>query len=210
MPPTRKLITTTTIIAILLLGGCTANAQESPPSSTPPATTEPATPEPTTPSPSPTPSPTALESFPTATASEDGETAAIREGWMKYWQVVDKFGADPTLTDFQETQEVAVGEAAITVVEGITQLREANLKMVGGRTFRDVVVGEPTVNADGVNIAEVTYCRDDSGMDLVDITTGEVSGTKPDVATFEGTVTMEQLPDKIWRVALKRDESASC
>ncbi len=129
---------------------------------------------------------------------------------MKYWQVVDKFGADPTLTDFQETQEVTVGEAAITVVDGIVQLREANLKMVGGRTFRDVVVGEPTVNADGVNIAEVSYCRDDSGMDLVGITTGEVSGTKPDVATFKGTVTMEQLPDKIWRVALKRDESASC
>lgn len=210
MPPTRKLITPAAIAAVLLLAGCTANADEPSPPATPSTTTAPASPTPEPPSPSSSPSPTALESFPSAPATEDDETAAIREGWEKAWTVADKYFSDPTLTDFQETQEVTVGEESTTIVNEITQLREANLKMVGGRTFRDVIVGEPTVNADGVSIAEVTYCRDDSGMELVDVTTGEVSGTKPEITTFTGTATMEQLPDKIWRLALTRDKSASC
>lgn len=120
------------------------------------------------------------------------------------------YASDPTLTDLQETQYVAVGEEATQLPTSIRDLRKANLKMVGGRTFRDVVVGAPAPNVDGVMVSEVTYCLDGSGMDLVDITTGEPSGRKPDVLTFKGAATMELLPDGIWRLAVMRDENTPC
>lgn len=208
MPPTRALLTATVLAMVIPLAACTPEDPAPTPPTTTPVTTS-ATPT-TTPSPSPTTSPSPTASFPTPAESEAEAAAAIRAGWEKYWTVLDKYGADPTLTDLQETQTVTVGEAADTLPNEIIELREANLKMVGCRTFRDVLIGEPVANADGVTVAEVTYCRDDSGVDLVDITTGEPSGRKPEVLTFKGVATMELLPDGIWRLATKRDETASC
>ena len=159
------------------------------------------------PSVSPSPSPTAVESFPPAPATESAEQAAIRAAWMEYWRVYEKFAADPSLTDLTELQNLTDGEESSAVMSSIQSLREAGRFTKGGWQFREVVVEHP-IDGRGEQ-AKVSYCLDRSRLVIADIATDlPISGPQP--GNLMETATLEQGPDGMWRVALRRNQESTC
>lgn len=201
---------------LLALTACTPESEPTEPTSPAPttATTAPNPgPESSSPIPSeePTPTPTEVESYPPPSADETDEQAAIREGWENYREVSEKYAKDPSLKDWTETQYVTTGFEAQNIIETISRLREANLKLVGDTVYTMVEVGEPETNAEGVTIAIVTSCLDPTASEraVVDIDTGEPADTQLTQSVLE-TVTMELGADNIWRAADYRNEGETC
>ena len=174
------------LVGAALLAGCTpeAPATSSPAptpsvgSSAPAPSLEPPSPFPSaspseSPSPSPSPSPTAVESFPPAPATETPEQAEIRAAWMKYWEVYDKFAADPTLSDLTETQMVTAGEESVHIRQSVQELRDEGLVALGGWVFRNIEIGETTTDSTGQPKVEIKFCVDRTGLRVVDAATGE-------------------------------------
>lgn len=210
------------LVGAALLAGCTpeAPATSSPAptpsveSSAPAPSVEAPSPSPSaspseSPSPSQSPSPTAVESFPPAPAIETPEQAEIRAAWMKYWEVYDKFAADPTLSDLTETQHVTSGEESVVIIQSIQELRDAGLIAKGGWAFREVVVGEAATNAAGTHTAEIQYCADRSSLRIIEEATLQPPAGEPLQNLLE-TATLERGADSVWRVSMRRNQSAEC
>lgn len=200
---TRTILAAATLTTTLLLCGCTAAATPAP---TPSVTfgTGPLSKEP-----SPSPIPTFTGSFPAAPESEDVEKAAIRKAWEEYSIVYDKFARDPSLTDLSETQYVTTGFWSVGVTQSINSLRKQNLRAAGHNIHRDVKIGDPETNADGVRISIITACNDLSHQYAIDITTGEKSDKGYNGTLFE-TITMQLGLDNKWRVADYTNEPKPC
>ena len=75
--------------------------------------------------------------------------------------------------------------------------------------MRDLEVGIPTTSAEGVEQAVVTYCVDVSRLVLIDDQTGEPV-EREGISDLAETVTFAKGKDGKWRVALVRNEPASC
>jgi hypothetical protein len=193
------------LAALALVAGCTPDVAPTGSPSVFPSPTVSATPSPT---PTPSPSPSAVESFPPAPATESPDQAAIRAAWMEYWRVYEKFAADPSLTDWTETQYVTTEEEAALIIQALGELRDNGWKSLGGRVFRDVVVTE-VPNQQEAGTAEISYCLDRSGVSLLDAETG--TAVTVDVPpTFLETATLRVGLDGKWRVAMIRNEPAAC
>lgn len=186
----------TGLACLVLLAGCTPAAPPSTPTPTPSPSLSPS-PTPS-PSPSPSPSPTPVESFPPAPPSEKGEKADIRAGWEAYESARDLYYRDPELTDWTALNKVTIGSETSRAMGSIAAAREKNLMQRGDSVFRDVVISKPKTNSDGVRTATVSYCHDPSQLDMVDTVTGE---STPRTKTLIAEVTMELLPDGIWRAS---------
>lgn len=205
---------TVAALAACLLVACSPTPAESPtPSPTETTTTAAPTPTPTpteSPSSTPSPSPTSAESFPTPPTAAGEEELAIRQALMDYYAVMDKFAADPTLTDLTETQYVTTGEEAGMIVKALNELRENGHVATGGRSFHDMRVGEPEVNSEDVTVVTVTYCQDQSRVRVLDAETREDTGLHP-VPFVDVVATLELGLDDKWRVAMIRDQEVeSC
>ncbi len=193
------------VFVLGLLTGCTAAADPTPTATVASATrSASATP---TPTPSPSPSPTAVESFPAAPATETAEQAEIRAAWMEYWRVYEKFAADPSQPDWTETQGVTTGEEAALIVQSLGNLKDRGWRSLGGRQFRDIVVGQPEDGPPGQ--VTITYCLDRSQVELVDARTGERIELELSL-TYAETTTLELGDDGRWRVAMIRNEPKAC
>lgn len=155
------------------------------------------------------PSPTFSRSYPPPDPDETEEQRAIREGWEAYREVWDKYDKDPTLTDWTEIQEVTTGGETEQTIQMITHLREQNLRAVGDTVFKEVLVGEPALAADGSLVATVTSCLDPSQQYLVDIDTGERSDSGLS-ETLREIVTMALREDGVWRASWYENELAPC
>ncbi|MDO5736304.1 MAG: hypothetical protein Q4P15_07500 [Propionibacteriaceae bacterium] len=152
-----------------------------------------------------------MESFPPPPDDETAEQAAIREGWMNYWKVYDKFTADPFVTDFTETQLVTVSgsDQARVILDVLQRLREGGWKVVGSHIFRDYRVLEGPSDSGDVSTAIVSYCYDGRQKRLVDALTGaDVETTAAD--TYVETAKLEKGLDGIWRVSLIGNEALTC
>lgn len=200
------------VVSLTLAAGCTSQPEPTPdvpvstsasPGVVPSVSSSPSA-EPT-PSPEPSPSPSVFESFPPAEPDASVEQLAIREGLIRYWNVFDKFAADPTLTDLTETQIVSTGEAANVILDEIQEIRENGHIAVGDRSFHDIAVAEPTTNADGMTTAQVTYCNDRSQVKVLDAKTKEDTGHRP-FPYVQVTATLHEGADGIWRIAMIRDQ----
>lgn len=202
----------------MLVAGCSAVGDAGPSVSPSVATIETASSEPPvsmspsaspSPTPSPSPSPSAWESFPPAPATESPEQAEIRAAWLKYCDVRARFAADPSQSDWSETQRVTTGEEANSILTELGALRNDGLRSLGGLRFRDIVVGEPTQRPDGVTEAVITYCVDRTDVKLVDTKTGEPLAVEEPFTLVE-TATLELGLDHVWRVALTRNQVKPC
>ena len=191
----------TIIMTAIFAGGCTGEAIKSESSITTAMTGST--------SKDPSPSLTEIRSFPPAPEGEDSEKAAIRQGWEQYNLVYDKYTKDPNLTDFTEAQQVTTGFWSSGIMQYIRSLRKENLRAEGDTTYRDVKIGDPETNSDGVRVAVVTACLDPTHQYTVDITTGEKS-EKTLKGTLVETMTMELGLDKKWRVADYTNEMKQC
>ena len=201
--PRTALILAASILTTAFLGGCGAAAAPEPePSASVTFGTGPMSKD-------PSPTPTEVRSFPPAPEGEDPEKAAIRQGWEQYNLVYDKYTKDPNLTDFTEAQQVTTGFWSSGIMQYIRSLRKENLRAEGDTTYRDVKIGDPETNSDGVRVAVVTACLDPTHQYTVDITTGEKS-EKTLKGTLVETMTMELGLDKKWRVADYTNEMKQC
>lgn len=196
----------TGLACLVLLAGCTPAA---PPSTPPPSTSSP-TPTPTpSPSPSPSPSPTPVESFPPAPPSEKGEKADIRAGWEAYESAMDLYYRDPDLMDWTALNKVTSGRETSRAIGDIVTTREMNIKQRGDAIYRDVVIGKPKTDSDGVRSAVVTFCFDPTQLDLIDTKTGDpVPRTSAD--TLVSQVTMQLFPDGSWLATGYASEIKPC
>ncbi|MDF1487153.1 hypothetical protein [Tessaracoccus caeni] len=150
-----------------------------------------------------------MESFPDDTSGDTPEQAEIRAGWQAYHQTLDKFAKDPTLMDLSEIQLVTVGQEAVEIVRSIQFFRDEGLKQVGDAVFRDVEIGEPSTNGDGVRTAHVTYCLDRTQIKAVHVDTNEeAEGLVAQNTRFD--LLMEQGADDIWRAALLKTIDLKC
>ena len=201
--PRTALILATSILTTTFLGGCGAAAAPEPePSASVTFGTGPMSKD-------PSPTPTEIKSFPPAPEGEDPEKTAIRQGWEQYNLVYDKYARDPNLTDFTEAQQVTTGFWSSGIMQSIRNLRKQNLRAEGYVVYRDVKIGDPETNSDGVRVAVVTACLDPTHQYTVDITTGEKS-EKTLKGTLVETMTMELGLDKKWRVADYTNEMKQC
>lgn len=202
------------LLCMGLLAGCTPDEPAQPTMT--PTSTAPTTPAPSaTPTPPPvatptsSPSPTMAESFPPPPATESPEQAAIRAAWMRYWEVYDKFAADPGLEDVTETQLVTTGEESVVIRQSLQQLRADGLQSLGGWEFRDVEILPPTPDASGVTSAEISYCVDRQSLQLVHSASGEPALAEP-LPNLDEVAVLEKGEDGVWRVSQRRNQEASC
>ncbi len=215
----RTIVVTAAVAAVMV--ACSPSGSETPnptPETPPSTTTEVITPKQSstpTPSPSPTPtpspSPTVIQSFPPPPAGETEEQAAIREGWMAYWKVYDKFTQDPYVTDFTETQLVTVSgsDQARIILDELQDIREHGWRIQGDHVLREYVVSTPPSVQGEIRSVIITYCYDGRNKRLVDAETGvEVQTTAAD--TYVETAWLEQGADNVWRVALIGNEAKPC
>lgn len=201
----RLVLTSVAVVALLV--GCSPGAEESPSPSPEPVETTVSespvvspSPSPTTesPSPTPTPTPSVFQSYPADLPTEDPESAAIIEGWQEYQRVYEKFAKDPNgYSDFTETQHVTWGHESVVILERIQAMREENLELLGGRSFRDFDVGELEPNAEGQRTALLTYCLDLGQLQLRDAVSHELVER---TGAFKEEAWMLEGADGIWRV----------
>jgi len=197
------LLLVATFLTTAFLGGCgAAPAPEPEPSASVTFGTGPMSKD-------PSPTPTEIRSFPPAPEGEDPEKTAIRQGWKQYKIVYEKYAVDPNLTDFTEAQQVTTGFWSSGVMQSIRNFRKLNLRAEGYVVYRDVKIGDPETNSDGVRVAVVTACLDPTHQYTVDITTGEKS-EKTLKGTLVETMTMELGVDNKWRVADYTNERKIC
>ena len=210
----RTIVVTAAVAAVMV--ACSPSGSETPnptPETPPPMTTDVITPtrSPTpTPSSTPSPSPTVIQSFPPPPAGETEEQAAIREGWMNYWIVFDRYLKDESATDLSAAKIVTVpgSEESSHMLDIIGAYRDKEVKAVGDRQFRDVKIS-PRTEQDGVFSAVVSYCHDSTELTLVDSISGEPSEIPP-IATMTERVNLERGNDGLWRVASLKNETAPC
>ncbi len=209
----RIIVVTAAVAAVMV--ACSPSGSETPnptPETPPPMTTDVITPTRSpTPTPSPSPSPTVIQSFPPPPAGETEEQAAIRDGWMHYWKVYDKFTQNPYVTDFTETQLVTVSgsDQARVILDELQDLREHGWKIEGDHVLRGYVVSTPPSVQGEIRSVIVTYCYDGRNKRLIDAETGvEVPTTAAE--TYMETAWLEQGADEVWRVALIGNEAKPC
>ncbi|HMS36349.1 MAG TPA: hypothetical protein PKA93_04235 [Arachnia sp.] len=114
---------------------------------------------------------------------------------------------DPDLKDWQPLANVTTGLETGRAMDGIMAAREMNLMQRGEAIFRNVEIGKPKTDAEGIRSAVVSYCHDPSQLDVVDVSTGDpVQRTK----TLAARVTMQLFPDESWRAARDTSEFEPC
>ncbi len=208
----RTIVVTAAVAVVMVACSPTGSETPNPTRETPPSTTtEVITPkQSSTPTPSPTPSPTVIQSFPPPAVGETEEQAAIREGWMNYWKVLDKFVKEPQISDFNETQEVTVAESeqSKAILDEIQYLKDRNWRVVGHQVLRDFVVDVQQTNGPQ-QTATVTYCYDGSQRQVVANDTGQKVEADPPEFLLE-TALFEKGLDGIWRVSSISNEAAKC
>lgn len=128
---------------------------------------------------------------------------------MEYWAIFHRFSADPSLGDLTDTQRITTGEAQDSVLATIRQLREGNIKSLGGLRFRDISISQPEPGTDGLRESVVSYCLDRKEVTNVDADTGDpLENTGP--LSWRESATMVEGLDSRWRVAAIRSGSDSC
>lgn len=201
------------LAGVLALGGCSSGAEPaaSPEPSVPSAveTVPPSeSPSPAPASPSASPTSTELLIFPDPPEDESPEVAEIREAWMAYERLMFRYYREPDFNDLNALHEVATGEELERATQLVLDWRKNRLLLKGFRSMRDVVINEPAVNDDGIRIATLQFCSDPTKATAVDYSSGEVI-LDPD-QTLNVMMTMELLPDDIWRAAIYRGEVVPC
>ncbi|MCC2592051.1 hypothetical protein LKO27_01220 [Tessaracoccus sp. OS52] len=128
---------------------------------------------------------------------------------IEYYRVFEKFAADPSLTDFTETQLVTTGEMSNLILDELQVLRENGHLTEGERSFHDLRVGEPRTVGD-VTTAEVVYCNDRSAVRVLDAVSRADTGHRP-YPFINASATLEKGLDDVWRMSMLRtDVVESC
>lgn len=188
-----------------MLGGC--SPQPEPVGSSSPSVTPRVSPSPL---PSPSSSPTVIEflSFPDPPEGEEPEIAEIRAAWQRYQELIDRYYRDPEFNDLDAPHDLVSGEELNALTKEVLDLRSEGLKITGSIVFRDVQVSDPVDSGNETQLATVTYCEDSTASQLVLAASGEV--VYQPSSTVRGEVTMELMPDGLWRVVLYRSEESMC
>lgn len=152
---------------------------------------------------SPTPSPSAVASYPASLPTDDPEKAAVIAGWQEYWRVYEKYAADPSLKDLTETQYVTTGEEATGILDALDELKRLGLKSEGGLIFKDVAVVSDSTSGE----ARLTYCLDLSRVRLVHVQTGQ---PYPRTGALLEQASLKMGADGIWRVSEILNGEAKC
>lgn len=153
---------------------------------------------------SPTPSPSAVASYPASLPTDDPEKAAVIAGWQEYWRVYEKYAADPSLKDLTETQYVTTGAEANEVLDMISDLRRQGLRSEGGRVFSNVTVSPESGTP---RRAAVKYCVSVDSLILIEISTGQ---RVPRTGQYLEVAVLENMKDGTWRVSHVSNEDAQC
>ncbi|WP_147454082.1 hypothetical protein [Tessaracoccus antarcticus] len=204
------------LASVIIVSACSPTGALTPTSvpETPPRTTSisqsPTITETSTPTATPTPSPSVFESFPPPPADETPEQAAIRQGWMNYWVVVDTFSKNPIASDYSKTQEVTVSqsEQSKAILDDIAHLRDNGWKVVGDQVLRQLTIGTPKVSG-SMKTVELTYCYDGTHRKVVSAETGiDAKIDSPDFLKEQAL--FEEGQDGIWRASSILNRRESC
>lgn len=201
------------LAGVLALGGCSSGAEPaaSPEPSVPSAveTVPPSeSPSPAPASPSASPTSTELLIFPNPPEDESPEVAEIREAWMAYERLIDRYYRDPEFTDLNALNGVATGEELNVATREIIDSLAQNFLLVGSVVFSSVDIEDPSRNVDGILVSRVSYCVDSSQAKTVNSVNGDLVYQAEE--TMRAEMLMEQLPDGEWRAALLRSEFVPC